>query len=130
MPGATTVQKGLAFPLRFGGLGHLERASGKDKMKDMLSALILTSVEDRAMNPEYGTLGLSALFRNLDSTTVTLVKNLVTEAIYRYEPRVMVNGVNATADTVNGTLKIEVSYAIKSSGEFDDLIVLLEEEST
>lgn len=123
---AITVQKGLAFPLRFGPLGHFERASGADKIRDDLKALVLTTAGERIMQPDFGTLGVRAVFRKLSPNFAGLMRTIIREAVAQHMPVVVVAKVDVTQDNEGGAITIGLTYRVRASSEFDDLEVLVE----
>ncbi len=120
--------KGLGFPLQFGPLGHLEKETGITKIKSNLKNIVLTSVEERFMEPSFGTIEMGLLFRNIDTTTFTLIRNIVATAIATHEPRVAVGEITFEAIPEDGQVNVTINFALRSSGEFDDLTVLLGEQ--
>ena len=53
------ILKGLSFPLKFSSRGSFATTSGMDKIKENIRALVLTSVGERVMNPNIGTMDVS-----------------------------------------------------------------------
>ena len=120
--------KGFALPFKFGELGHANRATGREKLKANLRAIIYTAVGERIMLPAFGTVGMEMLFRKLDSPALVLLSGMVREAIGRFEPRVRVLETTTQVDPEGGTLHVTIQYAIRASGQFDDLTVAVAED--
>lgn len=117
--------KGLQFPLTFGPLGHFERASGIEKIKTNMATIILTSLEERLMEPQFGSVGMSMLFRNMSSTSYSLIRQIVADAIFNNEPRVLLKDVIVTGGQKEGRVEATVEFSLKESGEFAELTLLL-----
>jgi len=117
---ALVETKGLAFPISFSPLGHLNRASGATKLKGNMSQIILTAVGERLMRPRFGTRGTKAVFRKTDEVTAALLQSTVVESLTMYEPRVQVVQVDVWPEDrpAGRFLLIRVGYRLRSSGEF------------
>ena len=118
--------KGLAFPFKIGHRGHLDRAEGIEKLKVNLRTIALTAVRERPMRPDFGTVGYSRLFRGMDATAETAIKDLVERAIVTYEPRVRVHMVNIELDEDSGRATIKMSFSDRRSGELDETSVIVD----
>jgi phage baseplate assembly protein W len=111
---------GLRFPMRFGPLGHLERVSGVDKIFCNLKNIVLTSVEERLMEPDFGSQAFALIFRNMDSPNIVLIRDMLLNAISRHEPRITVKSIRVTPDQDNGRLQIDTAFIINQTGEFSE----------
>ena len=109
--------RGFAFPLRFGPLGHLERADGAEKISGNLKNIALTRLEERETAPGFGTLGFSALMRNIDTTTYALLRNVLSEAFAIHENRAVITDIQFTEGVEQGQLIADVEFKIKDTGE-------------
>lgn len=118
--------KGFGFPLRFGPLGHFERAEGTTKIKANMQAIVLTSKGERVQRSGFGTLGLQAVMGNIDQVMCTFLETEIRTAIAKDEPRAQVVGVMCQPDIdSNGhqKLKINVRFRVRATGVFDELAV-------
>ena len=113
--------KGLSFPLKFTPRGSLGTSDGVDKIKENIKAIALTSVGERLMNPTVGTLGYTHLFRNRDSGQASLIKHQLRLGIEAGEDRVTILDINITQPQRDGQLKVDLSFQINTSTEFDNL---------
>lgn len=123
---AISTIKGLAFPIVFGPLGHLNRASGAAKIAGNMKNIILTRLEDRETAPGFGTLGFSAVMRNFDPTTFALLEDVLGEALAIHENRAIVRDIEFVEGAEPGQLEVTILFSLKSTGEFSDLTALLE----
>jgi uncharacterized protein len=121
-----TTTKGLSFPLRFGPLGHFERSSGADKINEQIQMLVLTSMGERAMNPDFGTLGVRAMFRNKTPSFISLMKQIINEAVAEHLPEISISDVSISDASDEGQLRVGINYRVITSSEFDSLEFLLE----
>lgn len=127
---AQTIPRGFAFPLKFGPRGHLNRASGRDKIKTNLHHIALTAVEDRPLNTPFGNLSYKQVFRNISDRTCLLVQDSIARAITKYEPRVSLRRVSCVEviddPKIDGSgIEVTLEYRIKDSGNYDDLTFVI-----
>jgi uncharacterized protein len=100
------VGAGSAVPAG-GGLavtatGALATVSGDESIRQAILLLLTTAPGERLMRPEYGSHLHRLVFAPNDDTTAGLAIHYVKRAIERWEPRVEVLDVDATADHTNG----------------------------
>jgi phage baseplate assembly protein W len=85
-------------------------------IEQSLNILLSTSLGERVMQPRYGCNLTDYVFEPLSSTTIGFIKNLVTNAILYYEPRIITEEINVTAedsfDLLEGRFTITVTYSI------------------
>lgn len=120
---ASPIVKGIAFPMRFGPLGHLERSQGVRKLQDNMTAIVYTGKGERIMRENFGILGLQAVLRNPDEVMCTFVQGEAVEAFARDEPRVQVRQVDCNRiDTREGLHKLNVLvvFRVRGTQEFDE----------
>jgi hypothetical protein len=108
---------GWAFPPAFDKLlGSVSLVSDEDDINQSLNVLLSTSLGERVMQPRYGCNLVDYLFEPLSSTTIGFIKNLVSNAILYYEPRITVDNIDVTPDTSSdlftGRFTVTVTYSI------------------
>jgi uncharacterized protein len=114
---------GWAFPIALAATGEIAMVDGAEDVREAVRIILSTALGERAMRPEFGG-GLEALaFEPLSTATVALAKHRVEEALHRYEPRIDVLGVTATASAdERGRLDIEVDYRVRATNIFYNLV--------
>lgn len=96
-------------PPFFGGKqGVLSRQSGERLIKNDIQQLILTSLGERVMRPEWGTVVKRSVFQQGDAELISNVTNSINSALSRYENRVDLD-VNVTIDPEKNFLNINLS---------------------
>ena len=108
---------GWFFPPQFENLsGTVLLVSDQTDIEQSLNILLSTSLGERVMQPDYGCNLANYLFEPLSSTTIGFIKNLVSNAILYYEPRIVVEDLQVTADDstdlFEGRFTITVTYSI------------------
>lgn len=113
--------RGIAWPFRFGPLGHPNRISGQKRLRQNLEGIALTRVGERFRERDFGTIGYSLVMRNLSDARRTLVSGLSADAMALYEPRVVVHDVRIERrDTPSGHANfLLVPYEVRGTEEGD-----------
>ncbi len=113
--------RGLASPLSIDPVTKdFRRLEGPDKEKQGIIDLLTTRVGERVMNEDFGTRLPPLLFENADGLVEVLPVHVV-EAINRFEPRVR-NPKAKAAVIGNTTIKVEVSWELRTSGRRESLV--------
>ena len=82
-----------------------------------------TAKGERVMRPEFGCDLEGLVFSVVNSSTLTLIRTSVEEALTRWEPRIDVRDVSVRTDDVNdGVLHIAVDYRIRRTNTEHNLV--------
>lgn len=119
------ILKGFSFPLTFNKRGSFSLTEGVDKIKENISAIILTALGERVMNPSVGSLGYREMFRNVGSAELSLLKHRLRLGIEAGEGRVTVLDIDISQPTQEGQLVVDLSFKIDTSNEFENLVIYL-----
>jgi len=108
---------GWSFPPEFDNTtGSVLLVKNETDIAESLDILLSTSLGERVMQPRYGCNLEDYLFEPLNSTTIGFLKNLVSNAILFYEPRISVEEIMVTGDEsvdlFEGKFTITVTYTI------------------
>jgi len=104
MAGQNLLGQGLSFSPRVGADGRLAWSAGEDNVRESILLILLTEPGERVMREEFGC-GLGRfLFEPNTVTTRQLIRERITNAIGRWEPRVTVDDVTVEPDTANPRL--------------------------
>lgn len=125
---------GWAFPLRVDPWGEIAMASHEEDVRQAIKIIIGTALGERVMRPDFGS-GLQRLvFEPVSTTTVSLVKHQVEQALIEWEPRIDLEEVRVTTDpATRNLLLIEVDYRVRATNTFYNLVYpfyLIEGEQT
>jgi len=118
--------KGLSFPVRFGPLGHLERAEGAQKIRENLEHLMQTRKGDRPMSPRVGTLNMAMVFRDLSYSNAVVISDELGKCVAQWEPRVSVRRIDVTSDPNTGEAIVSSTYRFRGMSGEDDLTFTME----
>ncbi len=108
---------GWSFPPSFEReTGTVQMVSAEDDIRQSLNILLSTSLGERAMQPKYGCNLNDYLFEPLNSSVIGYIKDLVEHAILYYEPRIIADKIEVTAqdsmEIIEGRFTISIEYLI------------------
>ncbi|MGA7730497.1 MAG: GPW/gp25 family protein [Chloroflexia bacterium] len=90
--------EGPAFPPRVGADGRLAWSSGEENVRESIRILLLTEPGERIMREEFGCGLRRFLFEPNTATTRQLIRERITQAIGRWEPRALLEAVEVDPD--------------------------------
>ena len=106
---------GWSFPPRFSKKWHsVTMVSDAEDIQESLYLILSTTPGERVTNPEFGC-GLQNLaFESIDSTTEFLMREIITQAILYFEPRVTLEEIEVDyRDEIEGVIYITLHYTIR-----------------
>jgi phage baseplate assembly protein W len=96
--------QGLGFPPRVGSDGRLAWSVGEQHVRESIRLILLTEPGERLMREEFGSGLRQLLFEPNTVTTRTLIRQRISQAIKRWEPRVTLEEVDVQPDPDNSRL--------------------------
>ncbi len=90
--------QGLSFAPRVGADGRLAWSAGEDNVRESIRVILLTEPGERLMREDFGCGLRRFLFEPNTVTTRQLIRERITKAIGRWEPRVSVDNVTVEPD--------------------------------
>jgi hypothetical protein len=111
----TFLGVGWKFPPSFDKQDRSVRMVSEEKdIEESLRILLSTKPGERVLNLAYGCDMRRFLFEPIDTTTITLMKSTIEQAINNYEPRIELNDVNIEPDDEEPTLiYIAIDYTVQ-----------------
>ncbi len=108
---------GWSFPPAFNQNSRtVEMVTDEEDIKQSLNILLSTSLGERVMQPKYGCNLNDYVFEGLSSSTIGYIKERVANSILYYEPRIIAEKIDVTADDstdlLEGRFTISVEYSI------------------
>ena len=115
--------RGVRFPVDTDDAGRVELSAAERDIEESIRIIIGTSKGERVMRPEFGCGIHDYVFSTIDTTTLHLIESTVEEALTRWEPRIDVQDVEASAENVAaGELTIRVGYRVRSTNTERNLV--------
>lgn len=118
--------KGFSFPFGFSPRGGVNESTNLDKIKANLNALVLTSIGERLMSPNVGTVGYKMLYSNMSAPEVIALKYDIKTGIEAGESRVVVVDLQVTVPDTDGRAIVDITFLLNGSYEEHLLTVELE----
>jgi phage baseplate assembly protein W len=115
--------KGWAFPVALEPSGKIGLIAYEEDIRQSVHIILGTAQGERVMRPDFGA-GLEKLvFEPMNTTTKSLVRHQVEQALIRWEPRIEVQEVLVEPDTTtSGKLLIEIRYRVRDTNTFYNLV--------
>jgi hypothetical protein len=122
LPDKAFLGVGWAHPVGVDGTGEIATAAYEEDIRQAVRIILGTRPGERLMRPEFGA-GLSDLaFEPISTTTLTVARHRVTEALVRWEPRIDHIAVTVTAEPPTGRLDIAIRYRVRATNTFYNLV--------
>lgn len=117
--------RGWAFPVSLDPyMGSVATSEYEDDVRQAIRIILGTSPGERVMRPDFGCGIYDLAFETIDSATLVRIKNVVEDALTRYEPRIeLVEDV--TVDpyrAAEGILEVHVSYRVRLTNQMGNLV--------
>jgi uncharacterized protein len=115
---------GWSFPPTFSRVNYsVEMVSEDTDIKQSLWVLFSTVMGERVMLPDYGTKLWQMVFRNINTSLMTQLEDMVRQAVLYWEARINVDAVIVQADaSVAGLVLIDVYYTIRQTNARNNLV--------
>lgn len=115
--------RGIGLPLAPDDDGRMPRAAGPEKVRQSIFIILDTEPGERLMRPGFGCGLRRFLMQPNNAATRAQVERAVTEALKRWEPRIVLAQVDVVADQANPALVlIEIAYAHAFTGRRDSIV--------
>jgi uncharacterized protein len=115
-----TPNTGFAIPLQIDSTGGIAEATDADKIRLSVLTILGTQPGERLMRPSFGCPLRNLAFAPLNAATANLAQFYVQDALTRWEPRIRLDEVQASAITDQDgqpRLLVNVHYHVSASGQ-------------
>jgi uncharacterized protein len=107
---------GWSFPPAFSkAIRGVQMDSDLDDVRASIEILLSTTLGERFLQPKYGCNLEKLVFDPLSTTMITYVKGLVEQAIFNFEPRIIVNDVVIGGADTEGIILIEIRFTVRAT---------------
>jgi len=113
--------KGVAFPLSINQYNQIESSSYEENIKESIIIILSTKLGERLMRPDFGCRIHELLFAPNTIDTHNLAIFYVTEALRKWEHRIILNQVDILT-TTETSINIHIDYQIKDTNSFYNLV--------
>jgi uncharacterized protein len=110
------IGQGFKFPIRPDATGALGYESGTALVEQSLRLILLTSISERVMRPEFGCEAPRLLFAPGSTQFLSLLERSIRDALRDWEPRIIVDDVRAEANPVEPWhVTVNIAYLLRPS---------------
>jgi phage baseplate assembly protein W len=95
---------GLPYPIVKNPLGFFKTQSGISQIKSDLLSLLLTNPGERVFLADYGTPLKRLIFEQNDAVLEATAKNMISDSISKWEPRIAVSQIEVSSSIPNSSL--------------------------
>ena len=115
---------GWSFPPTFSPISYsIEMVSDNEDIQQSLWILFSTRIGERIMAARYGADIWKMVFRAINTTLMTQLKNMIKQAILNWEVRIDVDDIQIErSSAVDGVLLIAVNYTIRRTNTRSNLV--------
>ena len=97
--------------------GDIVRKKGTEAVKRSVRNLILTNFYDRPFQPSIGSNAQKLLFENPNHLTANFLSDAIREVIRRFEPRIILLGLDVIFDYDNNGYTVTLTYSLVNRPE-------------
>lgn len=121
--GTSFLGTGWAFPVSLDVSGSVAVASAQDDVRQSILIILGTNLGERVMRPDFGSGIRAFVFEAISTTTLTLLRTRVEDALVRWEPRIRVERVEvALPHGTSSQVNISVDYRVRATNTFYNLV--------
>ncbi|GAB2681767.1 GPW/gp25 family protein [Thalassiella azotivora] len=116
------IGRGWSFPTRITPTGAVRLVGGSDDIDAALRMILTTSPGERVMRPDFGCALWDQVYAPMTPSTLGLIEHAVREAVERWEPRVVLDRVEAVADPAAGAVHVHLDYRVATTNDRRNLV--------
>ncbi len=114
--------RGVHFPPRIDAEGRWAWSSGEENIRQSIRILLQTEPLERLMLPEFGGGLKKMLFRPNTASTHRLMEEIITNALKRWEPRIVLNAVDIQPDPDDpDAANVTIRYTLASNDQTEQM---------
>jgi len=116
------IGSGWSFPPTLTAAGTVRLVGGAEEIDAAIEMILDTARGERVMRPDFGCAMWDQVFAPINANTLGLIEHDVREALARWEPRITVESVTATAAQTDGIIHIDIAYRIRATNDHRNLV--------
>jgi hypothetical protein len=114
---------GWAFPVALDGRGSVSLAVHEEDIRQSIRIILGTNMGERLMRPDFGSGIRAFVFESISTTTLTLLRTRVEDALITWEPRINVERVEvALPGRLRNQVNISIDYRVRATNTFYNLV--------
>jgi phage baseplate assembly protein W len=116
------IGRGWTFPVRFDAGRGIRLAGGAEELDAAITMILSTAPGERVMRPDFGCAMWEQVFAPVNTSTLGLIEQQVREALARWEPRIVVERVDARTGPDDSTVHIHIDYRVVATNDYRNLV--------
>lgn len=114
---------GVSFPLGVDSRGGVALVKEEADIDQAIAIILGTAPGERPMRPEFGCGVHDYVFDTIDASTVGRMEQEIRTALFRWEPRIEILGVEFDLDGVDrGEILIQIDYRVRPTNTLRNLV--------
>lgn len=114
---------GWKYPMGINQQGDVALSRHEDNIQETIGIILSTAPGERLMHPDFGCAIHELVFAQNNTSTASLARFYVEEALVRWEPRIILDEVEVQADPSNlALLLISVNYRVRATDSRFNLV--------
>jgi len=117
--------RGWSFPPAFDKAitRGAEMVEGVADIEQSIRLILGTTPGERTMLPVFGCPLRGFLFRKVDLSTETMIRDAVSYALLHYEPRIVVNAIQVSGTQANeGQIDVAIDYTVRATNSRANMV--------
>lgn len=116
--------RGWSFPPSFDKSGGgITMVADEEDINQSLKILFNTTAGERVMLPHYGCNIREFLFKNIDTSFQNYMREVISTAILKYEPRIILNDLTIDASNIlDGVILLGIDYSIRATNNRSNVV--------
>lgn len=115
--------RGIAFPFGKSPTGFPAVVEDAELVKQSLIQIVTTARGERVMRPDFGSSAFSFIFENNNVLLAELIRDELTAAIAKFEPRAIVR--NIVVERKRSQVIVTINYVVSLTGKQDSVSIPL-----
>jgi hypothetical protein len=115
---------GWGFPVVLDpNTGRTAMVAAETDIEQAIGIILATAPGERAMRPDFGCGANELVFEALDTATFTRVQKAVSEALTRFEPRIVLLAVTVDpTQAADGLLLVSIDYQVRATNQSGNMV--------
>lgn len=114
--------QGLSFPLRINMQGKMQLSSFTRSIEESIQIILRTQLGERVYRPDFGSRLSELTFAPMNTQTLLLLRLHIQEALEKWEPRILLDEIQAEPDPMQGRVDIIIRYRPRDEHEQRSLV--------
>lgn len=114
--------RGWSFPVAMDTAHHLALVEYEEDVRQAILIILQTNHHERVMRADFGANLRALVFHPLNTTTLSLARHQVEQALVLWEPRIDSVKVKVQAQPLQARMDIEVTYRVRRTNTFYNMV--------